>query len=368
MDRGGLSAVLPWPLARKVRAPAERPGRMARWIVLGNVLVAAVLVAATLLNVQGDRETELDHVREAADNLAHSLSVELASQFQLVDNALATIALRYAVADTAGRERQLRQALGEQTLLLPFVGGLRASDANGLVAFGLPPGEAPFSVRERGYFAQARQGHASVVSEPVFSHALQDWCLIVARPLENGSGEFQGIVYAVLPARHFRQLFSKLAIGAEGAIALRSDTLRLVARHAEAAPGTARGLDGGDVTRGLRQALAHDADRGWYVAPTTLDGVERVTAYRRVPGHRLIVLAGLSPERYLAHWVAAERRQWFFAGLILLLVACGFAYVFAQHRRQLEASAQATRLAKEQALVLDNDLVGMLRVESRRIV
>ncbi|MEW9899335.1 sensor domain-containing diguanylate cyclase [Chitinivorax sp. PXF-14] len=53
---------------------------------------------------------------------------------------------------------------------------------------------------------------------------------------------------------------------------------------------------------------------------------------------------------------------------MLLLVGGGFVYLTCQHRRQVAASALATRIAKEQALVLNNERVGMVRVEGRHIL
>lgn len=79
-------------------------------------------------------------------------------------------------------------------------------------------------------------------------------------------------------------------------------------------------------------------------------------------------LAGLGTGTQLARWEAEKTRQWLFAATIMLLVLSGFVYMILQHRRQAAERSQALRVAREQALLLDNDLVGMVRVEGRRIL
>ena len=348
---------------------ANLPGRIARWIVLGNVLVAAMLVVATLVNLNVSRVEELDRARETADNLANGLSVELASELRLVDNALTTITMRYAAETDAGRrDALLPVAMDEQRPLLPFAAAIRMADAQGHVLIGMERGEEAFVVGDRDYFQLARQGTATVVSEPIHSRGLKDWCVIVARPLRTDGGEFRGIVYAVLASKHFNTLFSRLSLGPDGAIALRSDSLRLVARYSVAEPNSLRGLGQKDVSEQMPRQLALNPDHGAYVIDAPLDGVQRMAAYRRVPGYPLIVIAGLSTKTYLARWEADRRRQWFVTAAVIALVASGFVYVYLQHRRQFAMSVYATRLAREQALLLDNDLVGMIRVQDRKIV
>ncbi|XHS80201.1 diguanylate cyclase [Burkholderiaceae bacterium UC74_6] len=356
--------------AKRFAGLASRlPSRIGGWIVLGTLVVAAVLVLATMLNLRTSREEEIDHIREAADNLANGLSVEVAAEVRLVDNSLATITSRYANApDAAARERVLAEALREQAALLPFANALRVANEKGQVTAGLALGEEAFSISDRAYFRQAREGGGTVMSEPIFSRAIKDWCIIVARPLVTQKGEFRGMVYAVLASSHFHALFAKLAMGHDGSITLRSDEMRLVARFAASAPTASYGLGSSDVSAALERQLALNREQGWYITKTPMDGIERLFAYRHVPAYPLTVFVGLSTQTYLSHWRADERRQWFFTAAVILMVASGFAYVLLQHRRLLSANAYTTRLAREQQLVLDNDMVGIIRVQDRRVV
>lgn len=359
---------------KRTAVPSEQPVRKSSfriigWIVIGNLIVAAVLILATIIDLRNSRDVELQRAHEAAENLAHGLSSELAAELRLVDNALTTVSLRYARSSrTPGNKQVLQLAMQEQEKLLPFVSALRAADAAGNIAIALSDGASPFSIADRDYFDAARSSTGMILSEPMVSRAFGGWCVVAARRLQTEDGEFRGIVYVTLSSAHFNQRFRELELGKDGAISLRTDSLRLVARYAAADPDSVKGLGGDQVSEQLRTELDSNPDAGWYITPTALDGIERATAYRRLPGYPLTVLAGLSTEQYLAPWRSSAIRHWSFTALTLLLVAGGSALLYTVHLREHQARLRAARLAKEQTLLLENELVGMLRVKGRRIL
>ena len=69
--------------------------RLAIWLVAGNLIVAAAIVAATLLALHNSREADKSLARETTENLASSLSIEIGAELRQVDNALATLALQH---------------------------------------------------------------------------------------------------------------------------------------------------------------------------------------------------------------------------------------------------------------------------------
>lgn len=342
--------------------------RIIAGVVVGNLVVAALLISATLSSLAQSRRVEVERAREAADNLAHSLSIEVASELRLIDNALTTVALRHGRGGAGTPLRDLAAAVQEQAPLLGFAHAMHATDALGTVVAGLAPGQAPFSVAEREYFAAAHAARAAIVSEPLVDSVLGGWGIVVARRLDRDGAGFDGVVFVALSARHFQELFQRMSFGASGAISLRSDSLRLAARHSAAEPASTKGLGSEDVSAELRGAISVRRDAGWYMTPTALDSVERITAYRRVPGYPYLVLAGFSTASSLAPWAAVARRQWAWTALAIALVALGSTALLWQHRRQHAVAVYASQLAREQNLLLDNDLVGMLRVRHRHIV
>ncbi len=54
--------------------------RLALWLAVGNLVIAAAIVAATWLALQAGRESDLTRARETTENLAASLSIEIGAE------------------------------------------------------------------------------------------------------------------------------------------------------------------------------------------------------------------------------------------------------------------------------------------------
>lgn len=340
--------------------------KTARWLVVCNITIAATLVINSWESLRNSRDADEAAARQTAVNLAHALSIEVAAELRLIDNALSTVDLSIGRA-TSDDERleTIHRMAAEQRNLLPYVSALRFADTHGQVLAGLGIGELPTNVRTRPYFVKAKVTAAMVVSEPLRSIVTNEWCIILARRLMTQEGAFYGVVYAVITAKHFAERFAKLDMGDSGAIALRSESLMLIARYANSEPGSIKGIGGAVVSQEMIRALSESRDQGWYLTPTALDNVERVTAYRRVPGYPLLVFTGLATQEFLATW-RSEVIQHLGLVVFILLISTSFsAYMYRRQKHEREARSTAVRVAREQSLMLENDLVGMIRIRGR---
>ena len=341
-----------------------RSHKLLHRIVLGNLLVAALLCFATWLGVHANYRADMDLGVAVTRHQARSLSLELAAEVRLVDNALSSIASRYrarSLDGLAAADFALYEMLQEQRALIPFVTALRITDSAGEVLITPSEIDVPFSVAERAYFAQARETDRMVVSEPLISHSFGKWSIVLARRLQAEGGQFQGIVYAIVAAEHFHQLFQRQSFGTSSAMALRTDQALLVARYPAASQDADAGIGKAAVSSEYHQAITRNSEEGWYITPTLIDGVERITAYHRLPGYPLTVFTGLGTEAYMAMWRASAWRAWGLAGLCIALIALGSVALYRLQQRE-------RRIRKEQELVIDNDLIGMARLRERKIV
>ncbi|WP_343640797.1 diguanylate cyclase [Roseateles sp.] len=344
--------------------------RLAAWLAAGNLVIAAAIITATWLALQAGRESDLTRARETTENLAASLSIEIGAELKQVDNALSTLALQYR--RTAGTPEQVAQtlerALADQRSLLPQVDAIRMTDARGQVVHGLSAGESAVNVGDRDYFQRARDGDGAVISEPLFGRVLRKWGIVVARRLETDDGAFAGVVYTTLSTEHFIEGFKGLTIGSEGAISLRTRSQRLIARYSAAEPHSIRGVGDVIVSEDLMRKMAANPQQGWYMTRTKLDNIERITCYRQVRGYPLAVFTGASTADFLAAWRGEALQQAALAAAVILTVLGCSVLVFLQQRRDRRAAAGLQRLALEQALMLDNDMVGMMRLRDRTVV
>ena len=344
--------------------------RLALWLAVGNLVIAAAIVAATWLALQAGRESDLTRARETTENLAASLSIEIGAELKQVDNALQTLALQYrrTGGDPEALKRAMERALADQRSLLPQVDAIRMTDAHGQVIYGLAAEESSVSVGDRDYFQRARDSDGVVISEPLFGRVLRKWGIVVARRLEAGDGSFAGVVYTTLSTEHFIEGFKGLTIGAEGAISLRTRSQRLIARYSAAEPHSIRGVGDVIVSEDLMRKMAANPQQGWYMTKTKLDNIERITCYRQVRGYPLTIFTGASTADFLAAWRGEVLQQGALAAVVILTVLGCSVLVFLQQRRDRRAATGLQQLALEQALMLDNDMVGMMRLRGRNVV
>jgi len=344
--------------------------RLALWLAVGNLVIAAAIVAATWLALQAGRESDLTRARETTENLAASLSIEIGAELKQVDNALQTLALQYrrTGGDPEALKRAMERALADQRSLLPQVDAIRMTDAHGQVIYGLAAEESSVSVGDRDYFQRARDSDGVVISEPLFGRVLRKWGIVVARRLEAEDGSFAGVVYTTLSTEHFIEGFKGLTIGAEGAISLRTRSQRLIARYSAAEPHSIRGVGDVIVSEDLMRKMAANPQQGWYMTKTKLDNIERITCYRQVRGYPLTIFTGASTADFLAAWRGEVLQQGALAAVVILTVLGCSVLVFLQQRRDRRAATGLQQLALEQALMLDNDMVGMMRLRGRSVV
>lgn len=350
--------------------PARSLSRLLLWLVAGNLVVAVAIVTATVLALSASGESDKVRARETTENLASSLSIEIGAELKQVDNALATLALQHRRAAAGGNDlrKAMERAISDQRSLLPQVDAIRIADARGQVLYGLAAEEGTLNVGDRDYFQRARESDALVISEPLFGRVLRRWGIVVARRLETDSGDFAGIVYTSLSSEHFIESFKGLTIGTEGAISLRTRSQRLIARYSAAEPHSIRGIGDIIVSEDLKRQMAADPRQGWYLTKTRLDNIERITCYRQVRGYPLTVFTGASTGDFLAAWRGEVLQQSALAALVILTTVGCSVLLFLQQRRERRSGEDLSRLALEQNLMLDNDMVGMMRLRDRSIV
>lgn len=365
-------------------AVADRRRSLKRWLLLANLLAAlllASLVVSVLLRAKATTEAR---ARDLAESLAAVAQLNIGSELAQVDAVLRSTlqdlvlpGLRNSLGDEG-----TSQLLARRASLLPGVEGLRLSDAQGRVRWGTGLAAVPEpTIADRDYFTSAgdpRQARP-IVSGPLPSKLTGQWVMVVARPLFVAD-RFEGLLYATIPVEHVARLFARYELGLHDAITLRTDDLRLVARHA---PGT--GFQGevgvAAVSSQLREATLRQPAAGWFVSRAAIDNLPRTTAYRQVEGWPLKVYAGISNERFFAPWREQALQVSLTAGLAWALLVAATVAIFrfgarealamdqvaAQAQAQREAQERISTLLREQVAMLDNDLVSMARVSGRAI-
>jgi diguanylate cyclase (GGDEF)-like protein/PAS domain S-box-containing protein len=330
----------------------QRRRHLVAALLLANLLVAGVLAAVVVLVSGASRRAYEVQASDTAQDLAAIAQAGIASELSRVDAMLQATLDHLEVLRAHGlqQDADIDQALRSHQRLLPGVEGLRRADAQGLVRWGNDlPGGTPISIADRDYFQQARAHphDGALLTGPLTSRVSGRWVMAVIRPAIV-DGRFDGVVYATVTVDHFQQLFARYRLDDQDSMTLRTADLRLVARLA---PGTRGASPVGDasVSEELRSAVTRNPQLGVLVSRTTIDRIERTTAYRRVEGWPLLVLTGIGNERFFAPWRAQTRRVALLALVAWALVGGSILTMYRAWRREsrsmraLAAQTQRTR-------------------------
>jgi len=297
------------------------------WLIV--LALNALVAALAVTTLQANRRTYEEAAETSTQNLALALNREIAGEYATIDLALKSAADMYKrlAAQPRFPEAEWNDYLRRQRTHLPILVGLRATNAQGIIAWGLAP-EDPVNVRitDRDYYQAHRDGRllGLHIGQPIQSRVTQKWALPLARRLETPQGDFAGVVVATIRLEHFSKRFADLKLGASGSIGFRDRNLRLIHRHPELGEGPAIGST--RIADDFRGALARDVTSGSYRAgATSIDGIIRRHSYRLDPTYGFYVNVGVAESDYLAPW--RTQAAWT-AGLALLFALATVAFAF----------------------------------------
>jgi diguanylate cyclase (GGDEF)-like protein/PAS domain S-box-containing protein len=282
--------------------PAPFSRHLLLWILLLNLLVG-VMAASSLYATRLD---SIEKTRTGAENLALSLERDIAGTFDKIDLGLLNL------VDIHTREMARprfdaavwNQALIHQRTRHSLLNGVRATDAAGNVVYGLEAGsKSGTSIADRDYFIRLHDNADAglVMTPPVFGRTTQTWVVALARRLNDRDGKFAGIVYAIVPLEHFRQMFSQIKLDGGASVAFRDGNMRVIVRH-PSLPG-AGDVGASKISAEFVQALRARADDGSYrVDAGSIDGIPRLHAYRRNVAYGFYINVGFAQVDFLSQW------------------------------------------------------------------
>ena len=183
------------------------------------------------------------------------------------------------------------------------------------------------------------------VGKPVLGKVSGKWTLQLSRPIVSPKGRLHGVVVASVNPDYFETVFSDVDLGPGGAVTLLGDDNTLRAR-----------VSGGQAT-GMGQVLKLASDHplldvnkpeGTYTRVSEVDNMERITAFRRVPGYPLNMLVSNTTEAALEEW-RGMRNVTLVVALLLGVAIVASGVGFLRGVRRLEESHAALAVSEAQA-------------------
>jgi signal transduction histidine kinase len=278
----------------------------------GILLLNLLVISLATLSLKFSHAQYESRAIVATQNLAQVLEHDIAAAIDKVDLALLAeineIARQIAHGGIDGQA--LNAFIGQWLTQQPDLESLRFANAQGGVAYGTGvEAGSGVSIADREYFTRLRgdSGAGLIISKPLLGRISGKWTIVLARRVNDSSGRFAGAVFATMSLEHFQQLFSALNLGIRGAVSLRDANLGLIARHttangADRAIGANWPVGSRTVSNELKEIVLSSPTAGTYIARTSLDGIERANAYRKVTRYPLYVIVGLATDDFLAPW------------------------------------------------------------------
>lgn len=352
------------------RAPASR--LFIRRLIAGALLLNLLVIAMMVFSLQQSRARYHAQAFVTTSNLAQLLEQELTASFDQLDQLLleAKAEFEKLPAEAAARRVALEALRSRPTFHRPELDALRVADANGvlLLGSGASPTQ-PARIADRAFFIRLQGDPTAglVFSEVLLSRASGKPVLVLARRLNRSNGEFAGMVSASISLAHLQKSFEALNLGSKGAVSLRDQELRLIARHSML-PGGEADLGSNKVSAGLLKAIQAHPDHGNFLATTLLDQIERANAYRKVSNYPFYVLVGLASEDFLAawRWEAGKTLLLTLAFVVASLLFCWQNYR-AWSRREQDVESQAQQERKFRTL-LESAPDALVMVDARGLI
>ena len=320
------------------QAPGTNPAvpPPARVYSLQSLLILLVLATALplilLLAYSAWRANEAETAR--ANQLVMSLAdITVADTAATVDQLHRLAALLAGSPALRSLDRERCDPRAEELMRLqPGLVNIATIDlkGSGVCSVLTTPGGARPGIGEPPWYRELKQRNDFVVSKPMPGLFTGRWVVLLAHPLRDAAGSVAGAVILVVDLASFQPVVS--ATLAEGsAVGIIDGAGNVIARVPRGADFVGKNLAG---TTLVRQVLEQ---RKGSMVGTGVEGVERFTSFRPIPGADWYVVAGVPTGEIYA---MARRNTWRAIALSLAVLA-GAALLVLEIQRRIARPMQA---------------------------
>jgi diguanylate cyclase (GGDEF)-like protein len=310
--------------------------------LLANIIVAAATVVFIIANagysVHRDYESTIAEHEVMARDLVSVVADQAARSIKETDLALRQIGdiVRSGGGLEVLREKKDWEALHRIADRIPGGTGVLIADPSGIVvASSTTPDPPAVSVAARDFMKVLAEKDILSIGASVFSQTDgSEVFYSVSRRINDRQGNFVGVASASIASTHLTGFFS--GFNKNPGIAVFRDEGEIIARR----PNVKEFIGQSIADRPLFQVLLKQSPHGVFRAPSPMDGIDRINAYKRVDGYGMVVLVGLPWDAVAAGWRGRTWRigliAFFSVSIILLAVRWGNASI----RKTIQAQSE----------------------------
>lgn len=220
-------------------------------------------------------------------------------------------------------------------------------DAKGIYVLANLPvtGKLDLSDREHFRVHVAADTGELFISRPVVGRASGKWSIQLTRRITRANGEFAGVVVVSIDPTYFSDFYGDLKLGPQGVMALLGmDGIGRARRIGDAAE-FGKELHDSPMIEAVRQGQL----KGSYTRNSSVDQVERLYFYRKIPGYPLIVAAGVATQDLLDEHLRA-RKVLMQQGAMLIALTLALAIALTRYVINIRRILQDRQAAQQEVL------------------
>ncbi|MGQ4273558.1 sensor domain-containing diguanylate cyclase [Terrihabitans sp. B22-R8] len=323
---------------------------LVRRVIMFVVAVCLIIGGLEIWWAWSQRQETIHQAQTSTANLARSLTRHAEDTFEMASLLVSS------VIDTMSDEEMtpefvifLQRMMRNQVAVSPRIRGVFVFDASGnRITTSLRNPSAMTNSSDRDYFEYHRTNPdpGILIGPPVRSRAEGQWILTVTRRFNKPDGAFGGVVLASINVSYFSDFYREFDVGQEGSIALLDTSGTLLSRYplVESEVGTSRA--GTDL---FRKYLVQ-SPAGSYDYTSMVDGIKRLSGYRKGERYPLVVVAAVGQNEILAPWLRSFAVRTGTVMLFIVLLALLGVRLAGQIRLREKAEANFEHLAATDGL------------------
>jgi signal transduction histidine kinase len=313
-------------------------------LVVGLSLFSAVLIAAlgsaVLMLATKERDVKIAEVMRENANLARAFEEHTVRTLAYVDEILLLATQRF---ESLGQQFDLARFFHDLQINPAVMQQAVITNTDGVVI--LSSHGALSMTRTDQESINVHQGqdtHRMFIGKPTRDPVHQRWSFLTSRQAKRPDGVLLGVVAIAINPFYFSNFYKELELGQHGTVALVGFDGVIRARLAHEGHGIGESLAQGMLFQHFPAAY-----RGAYIAPSPVDGIARIYAYRALRDYPLIVQVGVDRQEALSE--VAQRVRGYYVALclaaLLILVGAGALMMLARrHQGAALALAQNEQL------------------------
>jgi two-component system sensor histidine kinase BarA len=335
-----------------------RRGRLS--LLALSAFVLAMLWIAIVAVLKQDGSNTQRQVEVNLSNLTRAFAEQTAKTLEGGDQAVRFVRSEFLAH---GQEIDIPKYLSSQAIIDDAYHLLTVIGPDGYVVSSSQP-FTKVDLHTREHFRVHAEGAKDIlfVSKPVLGKVSGKWSIQLTRRIDDPNQRFAGVVVVSMSPDYFTRFFKDVDLGHQGAIALVGTDGILRARFSQAGQEQGQDIQASPLFKQMRAQR-----NGVAQMRSSVDGIERIYAFRTLEPYGLIVLCGIGVGDAMAEYAQRSDTAVVIGSLVSLVILLFTLSLLRRQRRQeqLVAELQASRIKAEAANQMKSKFLASVSHELR---